>query len=124
MDLPVLGGFCHKDTRAQSFISLAMPAFQKITKPDFPVFSTVLVMVCLFFLPENDHLLLKTTPLAPIEVEILLCRGSAQKIETDSGIKLLKIPIKKLLRLFASARVQIPTLKTLPLRSPDISTYI
>ena len=29
-------------------------------------------------------------PLAPIAVEILLCRGSAQKIETDSGKKLQK----------------------------------
>jgi hypothetical protein len=28
---------------------------------------------------------LKTTPLAPIVVEILLCRGSAQKIAADSG---------------------------------------
>jgi hypothetical protein len=27
----------------------------------------------------------KYFPLAPIEVEILLCRGSAQKIETYSG---------------------------------------
>jgi hypothetical protein len=27
----------------------------------------------------------KTSRLAPIEVKILLCRGSAQKIETDSG---------------------------------------
>ncbi|MDP5201445.1 hypothetical protein [Flavobacterium sp. DG2-3] len=31
----------------------------------------------------------KTSKLAPIEVEILLCRGSAQKIETDSGTRLL-----------------------------------
>jgi len=38
---------------------------------------------------------LKTVPLAPIEVKILLRRGSAQKIETNSGIKLLKIPIVK-----------------------------
>jgi hypothetical protein len=30
------------------------------------------------------------SPLAPIVVEILLCRGSAQKIETDSGKQLLK----------------------------------
>jgi len=29
--------------------------------------------------------------LAPIAVEILLCRGSAQKIGTDSGKKLQKI---------------------------------
>jgi hypothetical protein len=35
-------------------------------------------------------LLMKTIALAPIEVEILLCRGSAQKIETDSGISSLK----------------------------------
>jgi hypothetical protein len=28
--------------------------------------------------------------LAPIEVEILLCRGSAQKIETESGTMLPK----------------------------------
>jgi hypothetical protein len=33
--------------------------------------------------------LLETGALAPIEVEILLCRGSAQKIGADSGIKLL-----------------------------------
>jgi len=33
--------------------------------------------------------LMKPSALAPIEVEILLCRGSAQKIGTDSGIKLL-----------------------------------
>ena len=33
--------------------------------------------------------------LAPIAVEILLCRGSAQKIGTDSGKKLLK-KIKKI----------------------------
>jgi len=32
--------------------------------------------------------------MAPIAVEILLCRGSAQKIETDSGKKLLKNKIK------------------------------
>ncbi len=32
--------------------------------------------------------------LAPIAVEILLCRGSAQKIATDSGKKLLKNNIK------------------------------
>jgi hypothetical protein len=36
-----------------------------------------------------------STSLAPIEVEILLCRGSAQKIGTDSGKKLLK-NIKKI----------------------------
>jgi hypothetical protein len=34
---------------------------------------------------------MKTKALAPIEVEILLWRGSPQKIETDSGIKLLKL---------------------------------
>ena len=33
---------------------------------------------------------MKTNAIAPIVVEILLCRGSAQKIVTDSGIKLLK----------------------------------
>jgi hypothetical protein len=32
--------------------------------------------------------------LAPIAVEILLCRGSAQKIGTDSGKRLLKNNIK------------------------------
>ncbi|MFC0076210.1 hypothetical protein ACFFLS_04125, partial [Flavobacterium procerum] len=32
----------------------------------------------------------KRPPLAPIGAEILLCRGSAQKIEAHSGIKLLK----------------------------------
>jgi len=32
--------------------------------------------------------------LAPIVVEILLCRGSAQKIATDSGKKLQKNNIK------------------------------
>jgi hypothetical protein len=31
-------------------------------------------------------------PLAPIEVEILLCRGSAQKIETESGTMYPKKP--------------------------------
>ena len=40
---------------------------------------------------------MKPTPLAPIEVEILLCRGSAQKIGTDSGISsLLKMKLKKM----------------------------
>ncbi|MGE8342802.1 MAG: hypothetical protein ACN6OI_17370, partial [Flavobacterium sp.] len=34
---------------------------------------------------------LKTGALAPIEVEILLCRGSAQKIGADSGKQLLII---------------------------------
>jgi hypothetical protein len=34
----------------------------------------------------------KYLPLAPIEVEILVCRGSAQKIETDSGTILPKMP--------------------------------
>ena len=32
------------------------------------------------------NVIMKTSALAPIEVEILLCRGSAQKIVTDSGI--------------------------------------
>jgi hypothetical protein len=35
---------------------------------------------------------LKHLPLAPIEVEILLCRGSAQKIETESGTIFPKMP--------------------------------
>ncbi|MDP5198748.1 hypothetical protein [Flavobacterium sp. DG2-3] len=34
----------------------------------------------------------KISNLAPIEVEILLCRGSAQKIVTDSGTKRLENP--------------------------------
>ncbi len=34
----------------------------------------------------------KTSNLAPIGVKILLCRGSAQKIVTDSGILVLKMP--------------------------------
>jgi len=34
---------------------------------------------------------MKTEALALIEVEILLCRGSAQKIGTDSRKQLLKI---------------------------------
>jgi hypothetical protein len=34
----------------------------------------------------------KYLPLAPIEVEILVCRGSAHKIETDSGTILSKMP--------------------------------
>ena len=33
---------------------------------------------------------MKTNAIAPIVVEILLCRGSARKIVTDSGIKLLE----------------------------------
>jgi len=45
-------------------------------------FSSGTVHSSLFFL-------LETGALAPIEVEILLCRGSAQKIGADSGIKLL-----------------------------------
>jgi hypothetical protein len=36
-----------------------------------------------------------TQQLAPIAVEILLCRGSAQKIGTDSGKKLQKNNIKR-----------------------------
>ncbi|MEO8236502.1 MAG: hypothetical protein ABI576_00240 [Flavobacterium sp.] len=36
---------------------------------------------------ENDYL-------APIEVKILLWRGSPQKIATDNGISFLKITIK------------------------------
>jgi len=40
-------------------------------------------------LPEASAV--SSAALAPIEVEILLCRGSAQKIATDSGKKLLKI---------------------------------
>ncbi|MDW8848929.1 hypothetical protein SD960_02400 [Flavobacterium sp. MMLR14_040] len=36
-----------------------------------------------------------TQQLAPIAVEILLCRGSAQKIATDSGKKLQKNNIKR-----------------------------
>ena len=43
------------------------------------------------FAPSNKN---KTSNLAPIEVKILLCRGSAQKIETDSGTRrLLKTKI-------------------------------
>jgi len=40
-----------------------------------------------FLVPRNDKLyeniVMKTSALAPIEVEILLWRGSPQKIETD-----------------------------------------
>ena len=36
------------------------------------------------------YLFIKSTALAPIVVEILMSRGSAYKIVTDSGIKLLK----------------------------------
>jgi len=36
----------------------------------------------------KEKCIIETIPLAPIVVEILLCRGSAQKIETDSGMKL------------------------------------
>ena len=38
LDLPVLGGFCHKGTRAQSFDSsllLGLPAFEKRLKAGF-----------------------------------------------------------------------------------------
>ena len=34
----------------------------------------------------DQNIVMKMIALAPIEVEILLCRGSAQKIGTDSGI--------------------------------------
>jgi hypothetical protein len=34
----------------------------------------------------------KSLPLAPIAVEILMCRGSAHKIETESGTIFPKIP--------------------------------
>ncbi len=45
------------------------------------------------------------TALAPIAVEILLCRGSAQKIGTDSGKKLQKnnIKTKKILNTIVDA---------------------
>jgi hypothetical protein len=38
-----------------------------------------------FFFFWDDSKKAKYHPLAPIAVEILLCRGSAQKIETESG---------------------------------------
>ncbi|WP_232099682.1 hypothetical protein, partial [Flavobacterium bizetiae] len=38
-----------------------------------------------FFFSFISNVLLKAAPLAPIVVEILLCRGSAQKIGVDSG---------------------------------------
>ena len=51
-----------------------------------------------FFGPQDDKIMgnyiLKTIALAPIAVEILLCRGSAQKIGTYSGKKLQKNNIK------------------------------
>ena len=121
LDLPVLRGSCHKGARTQSLIFpfyWALPAFQKGTKLGFLSLAWILANPVSSFLSENTHLLLETAPLAPIGVEILLCRGSAQKIETHSGIKLLnktKIPIFK---------IQIPNLKMLRLRYPDISTYI
>jgi len=34
----------------------------------------------------DENIIMKMIALAPIEVEILLFRGSEQKIETDSGI--------------------------------------
>jgi len=37
----------------------------------------------------DENIVMKTIGLAPIEVEILLWRGSPQKIETDSGISSL-----------------------------------
>jgi hypothetical protein len=39
----------------------------------------------------DGNILMKMTGLAPIEVEILLWRGSPQKIETDSGISSLSL---------------------------------
>jgi len=53
------------------------------------------MLIVILYTIYKQKVLLKTTPLAPIEVEILLRRGSPQKIGTDSGIKLLKIPIVK-----------------------------
>lgn len=50
---------------------------------------------CSEFLFDLNHIFqtskTDSTSLAPIAVEILLCRCSAQKIGTDSGKKLLKI---------------------------------
>ena len=40
-------------------------------------------IISIFFL--NDSKNTKYQPLAPIAVKILLCRGSAQKIEMESG---------------------------------------
>ena len=51
-------------------------------------------MGCVLFGAGIDRytptLLINTTAIAPMGVKILLRRGSAQKIETNSGIKLLK----------------------------------
>ena len=51
--------------------------------------------------------------LAPIEEEILLCRGSAQKIETDSGKKLQKnnIKPKKIEQKITTSTTVIPKTK-------------
>jgi uncharacterized protein YhhL (DUF1145 family) len=56
--------------------------------------SLQLLLGCLSLFYKREDVLLETAPLAPIEVEILLCRGSAQKIGTHSGIKLLIFEIK------------------------------
>ena len=86
------GRFCHKGARAQSFFYCL---YLIVKKSQRLVFS-----VCLGFsqsrqdakssiLPENDCLLLKTAPLAPMGGKILLWWGSPQKIGRNSGISSL-----------------------------------
>ena len=69
-------GFATKAPGRKVFLYWLCPLFKKAQSWVFLCFSWFLWWLRLFF-PEHDHLLLKTTPLAPIVVEILLCRGSA-----------------------------------------------
>jgi hypothetical protein len=56
------------------------------------IYITTLVRLLLLFLFLDNGKKVKSLPLSPIAVEILISRGSAYKIVTESGTMLTKMP--------------------------------
>ena len=73
-------GFAAKALRPEVFCFLSFYWEGKGTKPGVDCLSSLNAKISF-----TIKLLLKTAALAPIAEKILLCRGSAQKIEADSG---------------------------------------